>query len=305
MSRSTYIRLSRIAARALLLLPLVALVGAAQPDSLQPRIERYLATKRATVGVGVKLLEGGPTFVIGDAHRYPMQSVYKFPLAVAVLQHVDSGALSLTQRVLLTPKDLRTRTWSPIRQKYPDGTGDLTLGDLLAYTVSQSDNNGCDVLFRMMKGTRETERRLLRMGYSDIRMRATEAEMARAWPVQYTNWTRPSAMLRLLEGAHRGSSLSASSTAFLLKLLTETSTGPKRIKGLLPAGTVVAHKTGSSGTNAKGVTAATNDVGIITLPDGRHVALAVFVSDSRETPDDNERIIAEIAKLVFDGLSEK
>jgi beta-lactamase class A len=112
-------------------------------------------------------------------------------------------------------------------------------------------------------------------------------------------------MLHLLEGVYKGASLSASSNAFLLKLLTETSTGPKRIKGLLPAATVVAHKTGSSDSNAKGVTAATNDVGIITLPDGRHVALAVFVSDSLETPDDNERIIAWVAKMVFDAFSAK
>ena len=305
MPRLNCSRIPRSSMHTVLLLPFIALVSLAQPDSVQPRIERYLATKRATVGVGVKLLEGGPSFVLGDAHRYPMQSTYKFPLAVAMLQRVDSGAFALAQPIHIAARDLRKQTWSPIREKYPKGEVTLTLAELLGFTVSQSDNNGCDILFRMMKGTKETERRLIRMGYSDIRMRATEAEMARAWPVQYTNWTRPSAMLRLLEGVYKGSSLSASSNAFLLKLLTETSTGPKRIKGLLPAGTVVAHKTGSSGTNAKGITAATNDVGIITLPDGRPVALVVFVSDSLETPDDNERIIAEIARMVYDGLTAK
>nr|AMP47713.1 classA [uncultured bacterium] len=84
--------------------------------------------------------------------------------------------------------------------------------------------------------------------------------------------------------------------------MIETTTGPKRLKGLLPDGTVVAHKTGSSDTNDKGITAATNDIGIITLPNGKHFAIAVYVSDSSEKSDVNEKIIAEICKSVWDYL---
>jgi beta-lactamase class A len=81
--------------------------------------------------------------------------------------------------------------------------------------------------------------------------------------------------------------------------MIESPTGQKRLKGLLPKGTVVAHKTGTSGTR-DGVTAATNDVGIITLPNGRHLAVAIFVSDSPADEATRERVIAEIAKALWD-----
>jgi beta-lactamase class A len=117
--------------------------------------------------------------------------------------------------------------------------------------------------------------------------------------VQYQNWATPLAMLKLLRALHEGRGLSAPSRALLLQLMTESVTGPRRIKGLLPAGAVVAHKTGTSNT-AGGLTRATNDVGIITLPDGRHMAVAVFVSDSRADEKTRERVIAKIARAAWD-----
>ena len=80
--------------------------------------------------------------------------------------------------------------------------------------------------------------------------------------------------------------LSPDRDTLLLKWMMESTPGPKRIKGLLPSGTVVAHKTGASGTDS-GLTRATNDVGLVTLPDGRHLAIAVFVSDSPATSADS------------------
>jgi beta-lactamase class A len=84
--------------------------------------------------------------------------------------------------------------------------------------------------------------------------------------------------------------------------MTETPTGLKRLKGLLPAGTVVAHKTGTSG-SADGLTAATNDVGLITLLNGRHLAIAVFVSDSPADDATREEVIAKIAQVAFNNWS--
>ncbi len=84
-----------------------------------------------------------------------------------------------------------------------------------------------------------------------------------------------------------------------MNVMIRTSTGDKRIKGLIPSRADVAHKTGTSGTR-NGITHGTNDVGIITLPNGKHFAIAVFVSDSRENSIVNERIIAEISKAVWD-----
>lgn len=103
----------------------------------------------------------------------------------------------------------------------------------------------------------------------------------------------------LLRAFHEGKGLSKSSQALLRRLMTETSTGLKRIKGLLPDGTVVAHKTGTSST-VNGVTAATNDVGLVTLPNGRHLAIAVFVSDSKANDAIREEAIAKVAKAAWD-----
>ena len=84
-----------------------------------------------------------------------------------------------------------------------------------------------------------------------------------------------------------------------MKYLTESTPGAKRLKGLLPAGTVVAHKTGTSGTT-NGMTAATNDIGIVTLPGGQHLAIAVFVTDSAADEATRESVIAKIAKTIYD-----
>src|SRR5213079_1001602 len=93
--------------------------------------------------------------------------------------------------------------------------------------------------------------------------------------------------------------LSRESQGLLLKLMIEAIPGANRLKGELPAGTVVAHKTGTGGTQ-KGITSATNDIGIITRPDGRHRAVAAFVSDSTADDDTRDAIIARLAKAAWD-----
>ena len=127
----------------------------------------------------------------------------------------------------------------------------------------------------------------------------TEKAFAQDHSLQYRNWTTPEAAVALLRALHERRWLSESARGLLLKLMTESNTGPKRLKGLLPAGTVVAHKTGTSGTE-NGVTAATNDIGIITLPNGKHLAIAVFVADSPADEATREGVIARVARAVWD-----
>ena len=121
--------------------------------------------------------------------------------------------------------------------------------------------------------------------------------------MQYRNWAQPEAIVRLLRTFYERRGLLAQSRALLMQLMTEVNTGPHRIKGNLPAGTIVAHKTGTSGTS-KGLARATNDVGLITLPDGRHLAVAVFVSDSKATEEVREGAIAEIARAAYDWATQ-
>jgi beta-lactamase class A len=277
----------------------------AQNDSPRARIEQITKSSAGTIGVAISGLEDDFSLTVNGSKRFPMQSVYKFPLALTVLDRVDRGKLALDQKISVTKSDLRPNTWSPMREAFPDG-GEIQLSDLLRYTVSQSDNNGCDILFRVVGGTKAVEKYVRKnLGVKGMAIVATEEEMAKDERVQFTNWSQPSAMLRLLIEAYRGKYLSKSSNDFLWRIMTETSTGANRIKGLLPAGTTVGHKTGTSGTNDKGVAAATNDAGIVTLPDGRHYGIVVFVSNSTDDEKTRENVIAQIAKVMWDYYAAK
>ncbi|MGZ3814852.1 MAG: class A beta-lactamase, partial [Mucilaginibacter sp.] len=190
-------------------------------------------------------------------------------------------------------------TWSPLRDKYPDGT-EIALSDLLSYMVSLSDNNACDFLLKKLGGPETVENYIRSLGINGINIVASEGDMAKAWEVQYTNWCKPADVVHLLDIFYEGKALSKSSNEFLWKIMTETSTGPHRIKGLLPQGAIVAHKTGTSGTNDEGLTPATNDVGIITLPNGKHLAIAVLVCNSKADETTRDGVIAQIAKAAWD-----
>ena len=278
-------------------------IATAQVDSLRAKIEQISIRSRGIVGVALEVIETGDTLTVNGNWHFPMQSVYKFPLALAVLHQVDEGKLSLEQKIHISKSDLLPNTWSPLRDKYPEGNFDLSLEEILTVTASQSDNNGCDILFRLMGGPKNVDQYIHGFGITGIAIVATEEEMHKEWNVQYGNWSTPSANLQLLKMFHRRSILSRQSTDFLRQIMVKTTTGQRRLKGLLPPDAIVAHKTGSSGPNNHGVTAATNDVGILTLPDGRHLAIVVFVSDALAEEPILEGIIAEIAKAAWDAYS--
>ena len=270
-----------------------------QHEIFRQKIEKILPQAKGTVGVAIMGLEDRETFLFNEGLKYPMQSVYKFPLAMAVLNQVDKGKLSLNQKIHITPKDLLPNTWSPIREKYPKGNVDLKLSEILAYTVSQSDNNGCDILFRLIGGTKKVDAYIHSLGIKSIAIAATEEEMHKDWNAQFASWCKPRAMLRLLEIFYKGKALSKTSNDFLWKIMTETTSGPNKIKGLLPKSASVAHKTGLSDTK-DGVLAATNDAGIMTLPNGEHVAIVVFVSNTPVDEKTRDGVIAQISKAAWD-----
>ncbi len=279
--------------------------GLAQTKILRQKILSILSTKKAEVGVSIYGLESKDTISINGNKHLPMQSVFKFHIALAVLHEVDKGKLSLTQKIYISKEDLMPDTWSPIREKYPDGNVKLPLSEILQYTVSQSDNNGCDILLKLIGGTKAVNDYIHKAGIKDVSIKATEAEAAKAWDVQFNNWTTPLAATKLLKTFYEQKIVSKKSFGFLWKAMLETSTGPDRIKGELPPGTLVAHKTGSSGTNKEGITSATNDIGIVTLPNGKHFIISVFVTNSKENADANEKIIADISKAAWDYFVNK
>lgn len=282
-----------------------ASIAFGQTASLRQAIHDILLTKKATVGVAVWGLEDGDTLSVNGNGHFPMQSVYKFHLGLAVLAQVDKGKFTLDQDIWIKKADLKPQTWSPLRDKYPEGERFVPLSELLRYTIGFSDNNACDILFGLVGGPKKVERYLRKLGYKDVSIVSPEEAMHKDRQQQYRNWTTPLAAVRLLGQFYTKSPLSAESSTFLWATMLGTTTGPKRLKGLLPSGVAVAHKTGTSDTDEAGVTGAVNDIGIVTLPNGKHVAIAVFVSRSREDFETNERIIAEIGKAVWDYFSQK
>jgi beta-lactamase class A len=215
---------------------------------------------------------------------------------------VDRGELQLDQTVKVETTDfVRKGMYSPIRDKYPQGA-QFTIAELLRYAVAESDGTASDVLLKLTGGARGVMLFLNDINVSGVNVVNSEKEIGRDWQTQYQNWATPKAAVELLAALQTAHGLSAESQAFLLKLTTESIPGAKRLKGQLPAGTVVAHKTGTGGTR-DGITSATNDIGIITLPNGTHLAVAVFVSDSSGDEATRESVIARIAKAAWDWAS--
>lgn len=204
----------------LLLFCLTPITSFAQQNSLRTALEQIIQPLDANIGVAIMNLENKDTLTINGDGRYPMQSIFKFPLAMAVLHQVDQGNFSMDQQVHLSKGDMMQNTWSPLAKKYPKGNVDLPLSDILKYTVAESDNSGCDILFRLMGGTQAVQKYIHDLDVKDIAIVATEQEMHQSWDVQFTNWTQPIAMVQLLNIAFETDELSEQNKAFLWKTMT-------------------------------------------------------------------------------------
>ena len=277
-------------------------------ETLRDKINQVLADKSATVGVAIRGINAKDTISINGDKHLPMHSVFKFHLAVAVLHQVDQGKLSLNQKISINKEliDTYRNFYSPIRKKYPDGT-ELTLAELINYTVALSDNLGCDVLFNLIGGTEVVETYLHKIGIKDIAIAYPELIMQAEWKNQYDNWTTANAANQALQLFFENADnlLSIKSYDFLLNVLKGTQTGKKSIRGLLPKDAIVAHKTGYSGKNNQGLIGGLNNIGIVFLPNNSCFYISVLVSNSMEDYETSQNIIAEIAKLTWDYFKKK
>jgi beta-lactamase class A len=227
----------------------------------------------------------------------PMQSTFKLPLALAVLHQIELGNLLLDQPVRFLKSD-RSETWSPLQKEFPEADVDVPLRRILQLTVEASDNTAADIQLRLIGGPKVVQAYLDSLGLAAIHVKHSEHELHADQKLQYEDFAEPAAMVALLRRLADRSPLNAEHTALLNQWLLEAVSGPQRLKGLLP-GVPVAHKTGTSG-EEWGRLPATNDVGLIMLPDGRRLALAVFVTDAHATQEACEHVIAAIAKAVYD-----
>lgn len=287
-----------------LLFILLSFFTFAQKAELKKEISKITEDKKATVAVSVLGIDFPFQYNNENAEeKLPMQSVFKFHIALAVLDLVDQGKLSLDQKVFIKKSELLPNTWSPIREKYPDGNFELPLSELIEYTVAMSDNIGCDVLLRLIGGPKVVNDFIISKGVKDTQIIYNEELMQTAWRNQYENYTTTKFATKLLMDFYNGKVLSKKSTEFLLGVMYRTSTGLNKIVEQLPKSAKVAHKTGSSGRNEDGLIGAENDIAIITLPNGKSYAIAVFVSDSTESYDVTCKLISDISKVVFENFS--
>ncbi|MBL4642050.1 MAG: class A beta-lactamase, subclass A2 [Flavobacteriaceae bacterium] len=272
-------------------------------DLLRKKIEQIVSDKNAVVGVSIIGNNGKDTLSLYGDKRFPMQSVFKFHIALSVLSEVDKGILSLDQIVEIDKDELLPEDfWSPLRDENPNG-GSFTIERLIQYTISHSDNTACDVLIRLIGTPKTVEEYIKKSGIEEIQITFNEEEMQTKWENMFQNWTTPNAASKTLKifFENKNNLLSKSSYDFFWKTNKETTTGKGRIRGQLPKETIVAHKTGWSGTNKKtGITAAVNNIGIVFLPDGKYFIISVFVTDSQENFKSNVNIIADIAKATYD-----
>ena len=252
---------------------------------LQEQLRRMVADKKAQVGIAV-IVDGRDTLTVNNDVRYPMMSV------------------SFDTLVHIRPDDLRPDTYSPLRDKYPEGNLSLSVGELLKYTLHLSDNNACDILFRVFGGPAATDEYLRSMGLRDFAIEATEDDMHRDLADCYRNWTTPLEAVRLLEWLVSGKAAKGAYRDFIEQTMISCQTGRDRLPAPL-AGTkaVIGHKTGTGDRNGKGQIIGTNDIGFVFLPDGRRYSIAVLVRDSEESEQATARIIADVSEAVYRYVS--
>ena len=291
--------------RKYLLLTIVLVSGFCFSQNLKKEILQITKDKNGTVAVSVLDFGNDKTVHINGNKKLPMLSVFKFHIGLAVLNEVDQGKLNLDQKILIKKSDLLENTWSPIRERFPEGDIEMPLGLLIKYTVAESDNNGCDILLRLIGGTETVQKFINSKGVRNFTIKVNEEQMHQGFEFMYLNTTTANSANQLLKDFRDKKIVSKTSTDFLMTTMLETSTGKNKIVAQLPESVPVAHKTGSSGKNEKGLTAAENDIGIVTLPGGKSYALSIFVSDSMESAETNTKMIADISKIVFDYFSKK
>jgi beta-lactamase class A len=267
--------------------------------SAQPALQRQIAAIAAEadgkVAVACALPGSDLNCDLNEHSHPPMQSVFKAPLAFTVLHLVEQGKLPLDKPIRFRASDrILPSAYSPLQDQYPAGEVDVPVIRLLELAVSLSDNVAADILLRSIGGPSVVDDYLKSNGIAGFHLQDDEAVLHRDETAQYRNWFEPAGAVQFLRLLNDNSPLSATHTALLMKWMRETTRAPQRIKGRLAADVVVFHKPGTSGQ-------ATNDIGLIELPDGRRLAIAVFVTDATADEATRDAVIARIARAAYDA----
>lgn len=274
-----------------------------QPDGVEQELERRLKVlsegAQGKVGLSVIHIESGKSISINGKSQLPLYSVFKLPVAIVVLKEIEENRLRLDQKIHVTPAEIvpgtpgNTALWQkPI---------DVTIEQLIDYSISRSDNTSNDKLLQLVGGPLKVTERMRSLGFQNLDIHSTSAEFIKSR--QNPNTGSAEDLAQLLAQLHQGKILQSSQLNLLIGFMQRATTGLRRLRGDLPAGTLVADKTGSGEQDAvTRVAKTTNDVGIITLPSGRgHLAIAVLVSESKLPDAAQEKFIAQVARAAYDA----
>lgn len=294
---------------------------------LVAEVARLAGQTDGTVGFAIRKVGSKETLTYNKGTTFPMASTFKIAVAGRIFERIDKGELRLDQMVEVDPRLVVNS--DGIARFAPHPGVSLSLHNQLELMLTRSDNTATDVLTALAGGPAAVTDWIRRQGVTGQRVDADTAHLIyraldiepgkgtfketieaayaadprkRERDIQRTpnaafnadprDASTPEAMVDLLLAIESGKTLSAASTREFLAIMERCITGEKRLKGLLPTGTVVAHKTGT-------LMSIANDVGLVTLPDGQKFAIAVFVKGDTKGVDTQERIIAELARTAF------
>jgi beta-lactamase class A len=238
----------------------------------------------------------------GD-RMFPLASVFKLAVAVTAYRLADQHKLDLDERVSVTAADLRHGV-SPIADAHPRGNISFTMWELVRAMLVESDNTACDIVLREIGGPAVVQAMMTRLGYTGFAIRKTEADMyaearaGRTFAQGGENGATPNAVADLLTAIASQRAAGLDATNELLLDLSDVRTGADRFRAGFPPTIRLAHKTGS-GDATGGLTEATNDAGIVTLPDGRRIVLVAFLTASPADDATRAAVLAKVARTVY------
>lgn len=266
----------------------------------EAHLARVANGTQGRIGVAaIDLSTGRSLAVLGD-QRFPMASTSKIAIAAAFLEGVEQGKWSLTSEFpLLIPVSstrFSTRV-APVREgNYLPAT------QLIELMITRSSNPATDALLRVIGGPEVVNDWARRAGIRDFELTRDIATLVRddgefdpASTIDRRDSASPEAMVQLVAGLHQGKWLNATHRRLIIGAMERCVTGKRRIPAMLPAQTLVAHKTGSLNNTS-------SDIGLIHLPDGRAIAVAIYVTGQGSRLAREGRI-AEIARTLYNGYS--
>jgi beta-lactamase class A len=273
----------------------------ALPSSpLQQTLARIADGSDGRIGVyAVDLASGREVSILGN-QRFPMASTSKIAIAATFMEGVEKGRWSLSSEFPLMVAVASPRFSGG---KAPVKPGQyMTARDLIEIMITRSSNPATDALLAVVGGPTAVNNWAARNGMPEFNITRDIATLVRddgevnpAHTIDVRDSATPQTMVKLLAGLHQGKFLNASSRRVILGAMERCKTGTRRIPGMLPDGARVAHKTGTLSNTA-------SDIGIIQTPDGRSIAVAIYVTGQGSKPARDAKI-ASIARALYDGYS--